>query len=298
MNHSHITTVFPQQGKTATLMEQQHALYSLLQEFDRVCGILDIPYYLYAGTLLGAVRHQGFIPWDDDLDIIMLREDYQRFCREASALINSDLFYLQAEYTDHWPMFFSKLRLNGTACIEKYHPKDNDCHQGLYIDIFPCDNAYNSAIGRKIQFLCSKVVIAQGLRRRGYYTHSPVKKVFMAVCRLLPGRVFHRIVRGPKKRGEWLHSYLGGASKFARSTFPARCFGQSMPMRFENGEYPVSCRYDELLTILYDDYMTMPPVEKRKHKEHSVLVDLTHSWHHYDHYRDGMEFTDPTVSIR
>ena len=69
-------------------------------------------------------------------------------------------------------------------------------------------------------------------------------------------------------------------------------------MQFGAGEYPVSCRYDELLTVLYDDYMTLPPVEDRKHKEHSVLVDLKRPWHHYDHYRDGMEFKDPTVSIR
>ena len=298
MDHSHITSVFPQQGETATLKEQQRALYGLLQEFDRICRILNTPYFLYAGTLLGAVRHQGFIPWDDDLDILMLREDYQKFCREAPALCNNELFYVQAEYSDHWPMFFSKLRLNDTACLEKHHPKDNDTHQGLYIDIFPCDNAYNSNLGRKFQFLCSKVIVAQGLDRRGYYTHSITKKLFMIATRFLPGCIFRRIVRGPKKRGEWVHSYLGGASKYSRSTFPARCFGHSVPMQFEAGEYPVPGRYDELLTILYDDYMIIPPEEDRRCKEHSVLVDLKRSWYHYEHYRDGMEFEDPIKSIR
>lgn len=74
---------FAQVGRIATLKEHQRALYSLLCEFDRVCKKLDVNYYLFAGTLLGAVRHGGFIPWDDDLDVIMHRDDYMRLLTEA-----------------------------------------------------------------------------------------------------------------------------------------------------------------------------------------------------------------------
>ena len=79
----------------------QAALLRLLRELDRVCKQLNIPYVLYAGTLLGAVRHEGFIPWDDDLDILMLREDYRRFLDEAPALLDADTFYLQKEFSGH-----------------------------------------------------------------------------------------------------------------------------------------------------------------------------------------------------
>ena len=72
---------------TTAHIRHQKALLTLLQEFDRVCKALDIPYVLFAGTMLGAVRHQGFIPWDDDLDVMMLRPDYERFLREAEALL-------------------------------------------------------------------------------------------------------------------------------------------------------------------------------------------------------------------
>ena len=85
----------------ATLAQHQEAMKSLLEEFDRVCKALDIPYVLFAGTLLGAVRHRGFIPWDDDLDVLMLREDYDRFMREAPGVLNTDLFYLQQEFSEH-----------------------------------------------------------------------------------------------------------------------------------------------------------------------------------------------------
>ena len=122
-------------------LAHQQALLTLLQEFDRVCKALDIPYLLFAGTMLGAVRHQGFIPWDDDLDIMMLRSDYDRFMAEAEQVLDKDTFYLQKEFSEHWPLFFSKLRLNGTTCLEKYHPKDPMTHQGIYMDISPATAA-------------------------------------------------------------------------------------------------------------------------------------------------------------
>ena len=298
MNDSDVNEILVQQGETATLIEHQKALYLLLCEFDRVCQELDIKYYLFAGTLLGAVRHRGFIPWDDDLDIIMMHSDYQRFLERAGAVINTERFYLQREYSEHWPFFFSKFRLNKTTCIEKYHPKDNDSHQGVYIDIFPCDNAYNGDIAKKVQFLASKVVIAKGLYKRGYETESAIKKAFMAFCCVLPNAPFHRIVKGPRKTGKYLHSFLGGSSKYSKSVYPSDCFKKIEKMCFEGGSYPVPAGYDELLNILYGDYMVLPSEEERKCKQHVFLVDLTKSYQHYRNYRDGITFADKTRSIR
>ena len=286
------------QEETAALREHQQVMYKLLCEFDRICTRLDIPYFLFAGTLLGAVRHEGFIPWDDDLDVIMLREDYEKFFRQAPALLQQDEFFLQEEFTDHWPMFFSKLRLNGTACLESYHPKDPASHQGVYMDIFPCDHAYASSFGRKVQFLCSKVVIAKGLDKRGYAADSTAKKLFMAVCRLLPRKPFWRIVKGPKRQGEFLHSFLGGASKYEKSVYPADCFAQSVKLPFEGGRFLAPQKYDELLKILYGDYMQLPPAQLRQIKKHAIFVDLQRSYEEYEHYRDNMTFDTHTRSIR
>ena len=287
-----------QKGERATLQEHQQALFVLLQEFDRVCKKLDIPYTLFAGTLLGAVRHQDFIPWDDDLDVLMHRKDYRRLLQEAPEILDTERFHLQREFTEHWPMFFSKLRLNGTTCLEKYHPKDDEMHQGVYMDIFPCDNAYSSKMGRMFQFACSKVIIAKSLDAEGYYTKSKKKKIFMRLCRLLPRKPFHRIVRGPNKIGKQVHCFLGGASKFGRSVFPASVLEEKIPLPFGDGEFSASKQYDEILSTLYGDYMTLPPVEERKCKEHALLVDLNKDYTHYRHYRDNMEFETVTRSIR
>ena len=298
MNQNDTQAALHQQGNMATVQEHQQALYLLLQEFDRVCKTLGIQYFLFAGTLLGAVRHQGFIPWDDDLDVLMLREDYDRFLREAPAVIDTDRFFLQKEFSEHWPMFFSNLRLNGTACLEKYHPKDHKTHQGIYMDIFPCDHAYDTAIGRKLQFLCSKVIIAKGLDRRGYDTDSKVKKLFMLFCRILPAKPFLLFTKGPRKQGNYLHSFLGGASKFSKSVYPAACFDVYTELSFVSQQYPVPAGYDILLRILYNDYMKLPTQEERAQKQHSVLVDLKRSYEFYEGYRDGMEFEVPARSIR
>jgi lipopolysaccharide cholinephosphotransferase len=282
----------------SSLQEHQDALLRLLVEFDRVCRRLNVPYMLFAGTMLGAVRHQGFIPWDDDLDVIMLRKDYERFLAEADSLLNTNDFYLQKEFSPNWPMFFSKLRLNGTTCLEKYHPKHPDCHQGIYIDIFPCDNALASGFGRKLQFYASKVVIAKSLWRRGYETDSGKKKLFMTLCRLLPIKPFLKLVRMGKGNSEWVHGFLCAGKAYDKNVFPRRYFTETKEMRFAGGEYPVSVWSHELLSQLYGDYMQLPPPEERVWKQHALLVDVHHSYEQYKDYRKGMDFEVHTKSIR
>ena len=281
-------------------LHQQHqqALLSLLQEFDRVCKKLDIPYVLFAGTMLGAVRHQGFIPWDDDLDILMLREDYLRFLQDAESVLDRERFFLQKEFSQHWPMFFSKLRLNHTTCLEKYHPKDLQTHQGIYIDIFPCDPGAKTALGRKIQFLASKVVIAKALGRRGYDTDSYKKKMFIGLCRLLPGGLFLKVTKCGRADSALVHTFLGGASGYKKNVFPRKYVTQRIEMPFEGDLYPVSRDYDALLQQLYGEYMVLPPEDQRAIKRHAVLVDPHHSYEIYTHYRDGMHFDIYTRSIR
>lgn len=280
------------------LKEHQRALNVLLKEFDRVCRQLNIPYVLFAGTMLGAVRHQGFIPWDDDLDVMMLREDYERFLREADSVLDRERFFLQKEFSQHWPMFFSKLRLNGTTCLEKYHPRDSKSHQGIYMDIFPCDAACGSEAGRRLQFLASKVVIAKSLDKRGYDTDSKKKKLIIALCRMLPMRPFLALAKGGSGKSGMVHSFLGGASQYGKNIYPREYFEVRREIAFEDGSYPVSADYDALLRRLYGDYTVLPSSEERQHKQHAILIDLNNSFEIYEHYRDGMTFDVHTRSIR
>lgn len=281
-----------------TIVQTQAALASLLAEFDRICKQLDIPYVLFAGTMLGAVRHQGFIPWDDDVDVMMLREDYDRFLAQAEKLLDQEKFFLQKEFSPHWPMFFTKLRLNGTAYLERYHPKDPECHQGLYLDIFACDYAAPGKLRQRLQFFASKVVIAKCLDARGYDTDSKLKKVFMALCRVLPLKPFLKLAKGKARKNGQLQSFLGGAHGFEQNIYPAEWFDQRTELLFNGKAYPVSAAYDAFLTRLYGDYMQLPSPEQRRKKQHAILIDLERSYEEYRHYRDDMQFHIYTRSIR
>ena len=284
--------------KTASVVEHQSALLKLLTEFDRVCSLIGVKYQLFAGTLLGSVRHKGFIPWDDDLDILMMREDYDKFLSEAEKYLDTEVFFLQKEFSKHWPMFFSKLRLNGTACIEKYRPRDPLVHQGIYIDIFPCDDAKATAFGRKIQFLSSKVVIAKSLDRRGYETKSRKKKLFMALCRLLPMKPFFNIVKNGKKNGKELHSFLAAAHSYSKNLYPRELLQNTVMGEFEGGKYPIPADFDTLLQTLYGEYMVLPSPEERKMKQHAIFVDTENSYENYLDLVKEIEFDGLTKSIR
>lgn len=283
----------------ASLQEHQAVLYELLREFDRICSKHDISYTLFAGTALGAVRHNGLIPWDDDLDIVMMRSEYDKFLSVAQNDLDSDKYFLQKEFSEHWPMFFTKLRKNNTACLERFIPKDPRHHQGIYIDIFPCDNLSNNAAVQKMQFLASKIVIAKSLDRRGYATDSKKKKLFMLLCRLLPAKPLQKFVKGEKYAdSSRVHTFFGASSRFSKSVYPRRWMTEAQKIQFGQAEYPISAHCHDLLTTLYGDYMTPPDEAARECKVHAILVDTERDYSEYEHYRDGMEFDVYTRSIR
>lgn len=281
------------------MTDHQKLLLEMLRDFDAVCAQHNIQYQLFAGTALGAVRHQGFIPWDDDIDVILLRSEYERFFREAAADFNPDIYYVQEENSEHWPMQFSKLRRNNTTCIEKYHPKDPLVHQGVYIDIFPCDNLSDNQIKDKIQFAASKVVIAKALYERGYETDSVAKKIFMQLCRIISREKVERLcmqMEGSKTKR--LHTFLAAGKQYGKNVLPRKWLENSIVVPFENGKFPISAYYDELLTQLYGDWHQVPSEDERKRKEHVAILDLEHDYTNYLDDQKKMHIAQYTRSIR
>ena len=282
----------------STLKEHQTVLLELLKEFDRVCKKYDISYILFAGSALGAVRHQGFIPWDDDLDVALLREEYDKLMNIPSYEWGNS-YYMQCEYSDHWPIHFSKLRKNNTTCLEKYHPKDHQIHQGIYIDIFPIDNASDNFLIRKLQFWSSKIVQSRSFWLRGYETNSIIKKTVLLLSCVMPCKLFHNIVTmRRKKSSKFVHSFLGGSISYRKGVFERKWITEIVDMTFNNLTVPVSAYYHDLLSMQYGDYMVLPPEDERKCKVHAILVDTEHNYTEYEHYRDNMTFDVLTKSIR
>lgn len=279
--------------------EHQAVMLEMLTDVDKICKKHNIKYQLFAGSLLGAVRHKGFIPWDDDLDIVMLRPEYERFLQIAPSELDTKKYFLQKEFSEHWPMFFSKLRKNGTACIERQIPKDKLMHQGVYIDIFPCDNLSDNAVTRRLQFFASKVVIAKSLDRRGYLTDNTAKKIFIGICRSIPQRKLVKFVKmSGKTNSKMVHTFFGGASRYEKNIYPREWLSETKETEFEERKFPISAHYDEVLTKLYGNYMVPLPEEKRGCKVHGEIVDLEHSYEEYSGIQKTMSFKEYTRSIR
>lgn len=282
-----------------TLSEHQTILAGMLEDFDAVCKKNNIKYMLFSGTALGAVRHHGFIPWDDDVDIIMTRAEYEHFFESAAKDFDAEKYYVQKEFTEHWPMPFSKLRLNNSACIEKYHPKDREMHQGIYIDIFPLDNLSANHVMQKIQFYSSKIVITKSLYKRGYSTDSILKKLFMIACIILPSDIFKKIAQNRKNDdSDMVHSFFGASKRFSKSIYKREWFTSAIDVEFEGKKYPVSAYFDELLTTLYGDYMRIPPESERECKQHAVIVEKDRNYSEFYDYQKNMKIETYSRSIR
>lgn len=280
------------------LQEHQAVLLELLRELDRVCTAHNIPYVLFAGTALGAARHRGFIPWDDDLDVALLRPDYERLLALDDGCWG-EKYFLQREFSPHWPLHFSKLRKNGTTCLEKYRPKDERSHRGIYIDVFPLDNAAPTAAGRLWQFAASRVVLAKSLWERGYETDSATKKLFMTLCRPLPIGPFLRAVKRPEAGdSQCVHSFLGGTSKCRKGVFPRAWFTRRKTADFAGFRAPVSQENEALLTALYGDYMRPPTAQERSKKRHAMLVDTRRDYREYAGQQETLPITEFTRNIR
>ena len=281
------------------MTELQTVELELLRQFLAVCEREGLTYYMVCGSALGAVKYGGFIPWDDDVDVILMRSEYDRLLTEAAGDFDPERYYVQRENSAHWPMQFSKLRRNHTACIEKYYPKDPLVHQGVYIDIFPCDNLSDRPLMRRLQFAASKAIIAKALYARGYETDSVAKKAFMQLCRPLPRRALEALcMRRGDDRTALLHSFLAAGKRYEKNLLPREWLTESVELPFEDGVFPVTAHYDALLTQLYGNWRALPSPSERRCKEHAAILDLEHSYERYIDAQAAMEITEFTRSIR
>lgn len=150
--------------KEQELQRLQDALYETLGEVDRICRKHDIRYFVTGGTAIGAYFWQKMLPWDDDIDVGMMRSDYERFAKVAQQELG-DRFFLQSPDTEpHTPFYFMKVRMNGSRFSESTF-KHIDMHQGIFVDIFPFDKVprqkWLERLQHKVVFFLNGLFIAK-----------------------------------------------------------------------------------------------------------------------------------------
>lgn len=266
-----------------TLAKVQPVLLEMLREIHRVCTENNISYFLYRGTFLGAVRHQGFIPWDDDLDVAMLREDYEKFCRIAPRAL-SDRYTFQNWHTD--PMYahpFGKLRKRNTMYLEAKGGKPL-AENGFYVDVYPLDNmpaeqdAYRK-LSRQLLHLYRMKLMKSGYtpwmegeriiwkKRLGYLAYQAAA---LTVSQKKLIDTYESLVRAWPESGKvYEQSALPRDYHFDISSFR-----ELTNYPFADGFFPAPKDYDAVLSALYGSYMELPPEDQRDNRHQIVRMDL------------------------
>ncbi|WP_061019354.1 LicD family protein [Vibrio splendidus] len=259
-----------------TLRSAQFKMLDILISVDEICKRNDISYWLDGGTLLGAVRHKGFIPWDDDIDICMTRQDFNKFIKLTSDQFPSDLF-LQTPKTDNF--YFKrtlpcKVRLNNTKVIEAddlQMPSDFDkSHRGLFVDIFPVDYYSKNKIFRHVfERLLVRIYYLKTISV--YIDHnSQVRRVLSKLANIFPWYVLDYLIEKQSKlmnrKSSRSNRILGfGIEVPAELGFMSdKLLYPLKNIEFEGRKFPAPSSLDEWLTIRYgSDYMELPDEEKR-----------------------------------
>ena len=138
-----------------TLRHLQLVILEIAKDIDKLCRDNNIKYIILGGSAIGAIRHKGFIPWDDDFDIIMDNKNYSRFCQVCREKLNKEKYYFQEGEVD-WPCLFSKVKLRGTTFEEPSAYIDKSGEQGIFVDIFKMENAPTNQLSQKWQLWCAE----------------------------------------------------------------------------------------------------------------------------------------------
>ncbi len=265
--------LFP--GMDIKIREVQKIELEILLEFDRICKEEGLKYQLFAGTLLGAIRHTGFIPWDDDIDVVMLREDYEAFLTIAQKKLGED-YFLQTEATDkNYVNPFAKIRKNGTVFMEKL-VEGVDMHHGIYIDIFPVDNVMpRSKKGhRQVRVLNYFREIKKGRTQNRRHEENLFQRLLTDA--MVDRGINYALNLFSKKRTDYVSDLVFNNTEKLYDEFPLskETFESTIPGKFEGHFFPIPNNYHEVLTIYYGDYMTLPPKEEQKPHHHIVQIKL------------------------
>ena len=268
----------------ADLRRLHQVQLAMLLELDRVCRRLGVGYQLGAGTLLGAVRHGGFIPWDDDVDVVMLRTDYRRFLRDAPALLDSSLFLQTWRSDPHFQEGFAKLRRHDSAFREELR-QNLLHHHGIYIDIFPFDPVHPGC--RWWRVLLSLVLAIRRTVNKVHRLASHEKGGQLAPWRpawqrRLGPLLHRRLALVSPSRWMAIHEGLmrfpalvpsrqvvclvSGSLLWQRLQTMARPvteFEQTVLVSFEGMLLPVTANHHQALRRLYGDCRRLPPPEAR-----------------------------------
>ena len=251
-----------------TLTKLHQVQIELLDEFVRICEKHNLTYFLIYGTLLGEVRHQGVIPWDDDIDVGMPRSDYDKFLKIAPTELDSKYFLDCLEYNDDYYLPFAKIKKNGTIFDEEISHCLNN-HKGIFMDIFPLENVYANNVFLKYHSLMAFSITDTIFYKQKMKTlKNTIHPIIVRCLSILPKKSLQHIQR---KHMTYCHddnsmymSVLGAGYGYRKDVNLRSNIMPPKKVIFAGKEYNGMHDNDQYLKHIYGNYLELPPVEKRR----------------------------------
>ena len=263
----------------------QEKILDIMKYIDNLCRKEGIEYYIMGGTALGAVRHGGFIPWDDDLDIFMKPIEYEKF-KIAFEKDNSANYVLQEWKTTPNYLEYAKVRMNGTTFIEEGFKGRKDMHHGIYVDIMILHKIPDNRFIQKLVYYESKFVTLYALSPRNWKPKSRGQSILLKCLKILPCKLmvkffYKRIYKYDNRESKFKYCYWITPAKFNSGLFDREYFETPIDIRFEDTVLLGSKKIKEYLEYRYGDYMKLPPEESRKAAVHAMIFDVNKDYSEY-----------------
>ena len=258
----------------------QQIQFGMLNEFVKICKILDLQYYLICGSALGGIKYEGFIPWDDDIDVALPRKDYDVFLKKAHEFL-PEYYFLQNYKTDnHFHHFCSKIRDSRTTYIEK-DQKNLNIHHGVFIDVIPLDNLpddKNFRIRYRVFRICQLMHLKSCEKFKNIVKF--ILKPFINIR--IANLCFEKYLRKNLENGNVKSKYCNfHNAKNNQLYMEVENYGQGTLVKFEGLEVIVPEKYDEYLTAYYGDWRAELPLEKQVGHHYYEILDLERPYTDY-----------------
>lgn len=252
------------------IKEVQNKLLEILIEVDRICRKHNIKYSLEGGTLLGAIKYKGFVPWDDDIDIVMERYEYERFLKVCKTELKKDFFLQNNRRVKHFPLSYTKIHMRGTLYVQEstQHLK---IHQGLFIDIFPLDKIYKPTLRLQVALVgaftgARSIKLSKIYKKKEVITKNKFKLLIYHILALFPLWWINFSIDMLCKMFNCLPSkYVYEVCNPNRNFKPLnrRVYQELTQVEFMGLQFFASKHYKKFLKSRFGDIRKLPPKEKR-----------------------------------
>lgn len=254
------------------MTELQFRILEIYDEIRKVCLDNEISFFAIGGTCIGALRHKGFIPWDDDLDIAIPIEDFDRFILAAKKALPEYLEIQTGNNIEHTKNFFIKVVDKRSTFIQTHELPYPDAYKGLFVDIMPISGIPKTRWKRDLFYKKDKILFMLNEMRRFPATESVgakriIRRMVFGLIKRLPYDYFYNKYMKMIKKNPFNHSALTGyvwSLRAKKLTFPTELFRAIQNYDFEHTVMPCPIRSDKYLSMQFGDYMKFPPIQEQK----------------------------------